>query len=112
MALSFRTGYVDRQKNVQMGPLPSAMHYLRTWFAIDLVATFPFEQVAKLAVTKGDTNDKFWLKQFKMPRLLRVIWLVRRLGMLQGHRWIRMGMYMAMFMMLAHWQGCIWYFVG
>lgn len=43
-------------------------HYLQTWFALDLVASFPFELIGKLALadeqSSGDSNNNIKLLAF------------------------------------------------
>lgn len=41
--INFRTTYVDIADEVESDPAKIAMHYLRGWFLIDLVAAIPFD---------------------------------------------------------------------
>lgn len=41
IVLAFRTGYIDRKKNVYMEFRAVSRHYLRKWFLMDLIANFP-----------------------------------------------------------------------
>jgi hypothetical protein len=43
--LTFRTGYVDGRQMIHMQPTDAAVHYLKTWFLVDLTSSFPFEAV-------------------------------------------------------------------
>lgn len=60
-----------------------ASHYLRSWFFLDTMATFPFYLVSG---TDSDTLAIF----FKIPRLMRVVRLLRLLKLLRGYRFIGM----------------------
>lgn len=41
--INFRTTYVNVADEVESDPAKIAMHYLRGWFLIDLVAAIPFD---------------------------------------------------------------------
>ena len=41
--LTFRTGYIDNRQVIHMQPLEAAWQYLRTWFLVDVLSSFPFE---------------------------------------------------------------------
>ena len=58
--INFRTTYVDGNNDVISSPCRIAVHYMKTWFIIDMVAAIPFEllfmiwdeeQVRKLLLT-------------------------------------------------------------
>ncbi len=55
------------------------MRYVRTWFGVDLVATFPWE-VVLIAVPD---IDPILIRAFKMPRVLRLIRLRKELQALE-----------------------------
>lgn len=41
--INFRTTYVNAADEVESDPAKIALHYLRGWFVIDLVAAIPFD---------------------------------------------------------------------
>ena len=41
--INFRTTYVDSSNEVISGPCQIAVHYIKTWFIIDILAAIPFE---------------------------------------------------------------------
>ena len=41
--INFRTTYVDSSNEIISSPCRIAVHYLKTWFIIDIVAAIPFE---------------------------------------------------------------------
>lgn len=43
--LTFRTGWVDSRYVIHMRPGEAAWNYLKSWFAVDLVSSFPFEAI-------------------------------------------------------------------
>ena len=84
MAVNFRTGYVDSDGKVVMKQRKAAMHYLRTWFFLDIMATIPldwfmsglsFEEPA--TEEKGDDGNAAQL--FNMLRLFKLLKLLRLL---------------------------------
>lgn len=51
--INFRTTFVDTSDEVVSHPCRIAVHYLKTWFVIDLVAAIPFE----LLIMIGNTDQ-------------------------------------------------------
>ncbi len=45
IGLNFRTCYVDASARLVRDGHQIALHYLRTWFAVDLIATIPFDLI-------------------------------------------------------------------
>lgn len=43
IVINFRTTYVNQQDEVVSHPGKIALHYLRGWFIIDMVAAIPFD---------------------------------------------------------------------
>ena len=41
--INFRTTYVDSSNEVISSPCRIAVHYIKTWFIIDILAAIPFE---------------------------------------------------------------------
>lgn len=91
-----------------------AMHYLRGWFLIDLIACLPWEEMAGV-VSSGAAGSVFVkiLKSCKALRLLRLSRLFKFLErqQLMGHvmRMVRM---LFFFFLFAHWVACLWYALG
>lgn len=74
--LNFRTTYLDSSGHHIKNGKTIAKHYLRTWFSIDLVSAFPFEQISQgllpsMEITKVTKVGKA-LKFIKMWRLLKI----------------------------------------
>ncbi|CAI5493583.1 unnamed protein product, partial [Closterium sp. Naga37s-1] len=82
--LGFKTGYVTKEKHVVMDdgmkvlkPQQIVMdqrkvvwHYLRTWFALDLLSSLPFDLLTSLA---SDSPAGFWISvAFRLLKLFRV----------------------------------------
>ncbi|EER08815.1 voltage and ligand gated potassium channel, putative [Perkinsus marinus ATCC 50983] len=72
VVLNFFTGvYVGGQLVMTLEGI--APHYLRTWFCVDVVASFPYEWIFKASTLEGVQL----LRVVKFARLLRVIRLLR-----------------------------------
>ena len=47
IVVNFRTAFVDKKKHTVFDSKQVAKNYLKGWFTLDLIGTFPFEKVAK-----------------------------------------------------------------
>ena len=50
--INFRTTYVDGNNDVISSPCRIAVHYMKTWFIIDMLAAIPFELLFMIGSTK------------------------------------------------------------
>jgi hypothetical protein len=103
---------VDGKGGVHMAPRAVARHYARRYFIIDLTSTFPFEAIARAAVGASSTSSVLILKLFKLPRLLRIGRLTKKLSALAAADGFRIAKLTLAFLLLGHWVGCMWYFLG
>lgn len=107
--INFRTTFVDDNDEVVSHPCRIAVHYLKTWFVIDLVAAIPFE----LLIMIGNTNQTTTLiGLLKTARLLRLVRVARKLDHYSEYGTAVLCLLMCSFALLAHWLACIWYFIG
>lgn len=107
--INFRTTFVDENDEVVSHPCRIAVHYLKTWFIIDLVAAIPFE----LLIMIGNTIESTTLiGLFKTARLLRLVRVARKLDHYSEYGTAVLCLLMCSFALLAHWLACIWYFIG
>lgn len=60
--INFRTTYVDGNNEVVSSPCRIAVHYMKTWFIIDMLAAIPFELLFMI----GDTEQVILLFIHKM----------------------------------------------
>jgi hypothetical protein len=78
MALSFRTAYFyDGGDYLVIVPSMVAKNYFKTWFAIDLMGSFPFNDV--IAASGGNGEQAGFTKLLKILRLARLLKLTRLL---------------------------------
>lgn len=55
--INFRTTYVDSSNEIISSPCRIAVHYIRTWFIIDILAAIPFELLFMI----GNADQVSWL---------------------------------------------------
>lgn len=104
IVLNFRTGYIFHG-TVVMDPDKIVRHYLSTWFAVDLLGTFPFERIISPSEAKSRKSLKL-VKYFKIPKLMR---LSRLLKYMHDHRQVYDLFEVLVFVVIfLHFGACIW----
>ena len=89
LALSFRTAYWDDNDHLIWDKKKVALHYLASWFIIDLVGSFPFSvlQGGSGGISKKQGKSiKAFAKYWKIPKLLRLGRLLKYAGQLPSFR--------------------------
>uniref|UniRef100_A0A4W3IHJ8 Potassium voltage-gated channel, subfamily H (eag-related), member 3 n=1 Tax=Callorhinchus milii TaxID=7868 RepID=A0A4W3IHJ8_CALMI len=99
--LNFRTTYVSKSGQVVYDPRSICVHYVTTWFFVDLIAALPF-----------DLLYYFGVHLLKTVRLLRLLRLLQKLDRYSQYSAVVLTLLMSMFALIAHWMACIWYFIG
>ncbi|XP_029445137.1 potassium voltage-gated channel subfamily H member 8 [Rhinatrema bivittatum] len=105
--LNFRTTYVSKSGQVIFEARSICIHYVTTWFIIDLIAALPFDLLYAFNVTVVSL-----VHLLKTIRLLRLLRLLQKLDRYSQHSTIVLTLLMSMFALLAHWMACIWYVIG
>ncbi|KAM4024311.1 voltage-gated delayed rectifier potassium channel KCNH8-like [Anomaloglossus baeobatrachus] len=105
--LNFRTTYVSKSGQVVYDPRSICVHYATTWFFVDLIAALPFDLLYAFSV-----NVYFGVHLLKTVRLLRLLRLLQKLDRYSQYSAVVLTLLMSMFALLAHWMGCVWYFIG
>ncbi|KAF5287614.1 hypothetical protein FQA39_LY15817 [Lamprigera yunnana] len=107
--INFRTTYVSGNDEVISHPGRIAVHYLKGWFLIDLVAAIPFD----LLLFGSDTDETTTLiGLLKTARLLRLVRVARKIDRYSEYGAAVLLLLMATFALIAHWLACIWYAIG
>ncbi|KAG8222046.1 hypothetical protein J437_LFUL000490, partial [Ladona fulva] len=102
--INFRTTYVNSNDEVVSHPGKIAVHYLRGWFLIDLVAAIPFD----LLLFGSDTDETTTLiGLLKAARLLRLVRVARKIDRYSEYGAAVLLLLMATFALIAHWLACI-----
>ena len=80
VALNFRTGFIEDGSNNQIiiDAREIRRKYLRGWFILDLISTFPFD-IAISALTGGGVQQRStrFLKYMRLTKLFRLLRLLR-----------------------------------
>jgi hypothetical protein len=116
MVLNFRTAYYSRGEIVN-DPSSIRRHYLRTWFAIDLLSLFPLDLIS------GPVEINLNGHVMDVAPVLRLVRLVRLLHLRElVNRWrhadfvnpslMRLGILLLWMLMVAHWAACGWIILG
>ncbi|KYN06092.1 Potassium voltage-gated channel subfamily H member 7 [Cyphomyrmex costatus] len=107
--INFRTTFVNSNDEVVSHPGKIAVHYLKGWFFIDLVAAIPFD----LLLVGSDTDETTTLiGLLKTARLLRLVRVARKIDRYSEYGAAVLLLLMATFALIAHWMACIWYAIG
>ncbi|KAJ8913661.1 hypothetical protein NQ315_007378 [Exocentrus adspersus] len=107
--INFRTTYVSGNDEIVSDPVRIAVHYLKGWFLIDLVAAVPFD----LLFFGTDTDETTTLiGLLKTARLLRLVRVARKIDRYSEYGAAVLLLLMATFALIAHWLACIWYAIG
>ncbi|XP_053944318.1 potassium voltage-gated channel subfamily H member 4 [Cuculus canorus] len=105
--LNFRTTYVSQSGQVVYEPRSICIHYVATWFFVDLIAALPFDLLYVFNVTVTSL-----VHLLKTVRLLRLLRLLQKLDRYSQYSAMVLTLLMSMFALLAHWMACIWYVIG
>ncbi|KAM8975773.1 voltage-gated inwardly rectifying potassium channel KCNH3 isoform 2-T2 [Pelodytes ibericus] len=105
--LNFRTTFVSQSGQVVFSSRLIFLHYIRTWFLLDLLAALPVDLLYSFKV-----NVYFGAHLLKTVRLLRLLRLLPRLDRYSQYSAVVLSLLMVVFALLAHWVACIWYFIG
>ncbi|XP_065145102.1 voltage-gated delayed rectifier potassium channel KCNH8 [Paramisgurnus dabryanus] len=107
IVFSFRTTYVSKSGQVIFDARQICIHYMTTWFIIDLVAALPFDLLYAFRVSVVSV-----VHLLKTVRLLRLLRLLQKMDRYSQHSTVVLTLLMSMFALLAHWMACIWYIIG
>nr|XP_019603364.1 PREDICTED: potassium voltage-gated channel subfamily H member 4 isoform X2 [Rhinolophus sinicus] len=105
--LNFRTTYVSQSGQVVSAPRSIGLHYLATWFFVDLIAALPFDLLYIFNITV--TSLVHLLKTVRLLRLLRLLQKLERYSQCSA---VLLTLLMSVFALLAHWMACVWYVIG
>uniref|UniRef100_A0A8C3FYL8 Voltage-gated delayed rectifier potassium channel KCNH4 n=1 Tax=Chrysemys picta bellii TaxID=8478 RepID=A0A8C3FYL8_CHRPI len=107
IVLNFRTTFVSQSGQVVYDTRSICIHYVATWFFVDLIAALPFDLLYAFNVTVTSL-----VHLLKTVRLLRLLRLLQKLDRYSQYSAMVLTLLMSMFALLAHWLACIWYVIG
>uniref|UniRef100_T1IRM0 Cyclic nucleotide-binding domain-containing protein n=1 Tax=Strigamia maritima TaxID=126957 RepID=T1IRM0_STRMM len=108
--INFRTTYVNANDEVVSHPGKIAVHYVKGWFVIDVVAAIPFDLLLMGSANTDETTTLIGL--LKTARLLRLVRVARKIDRYSEYGAAVLLLLMATFALIAHWLACIWYAIG
>jgi hypothetical protein len=125
---SFFQSYYDEDFGIIEDRWEIAKSYLYSWFLVDVLAIFPFEQVLTSANSGANLNDMVRVarigrmyKLIKLTKLLRILKIVKERSKLVkyvneilkvGAGFERLFFFVLMFLMVCHIVSCLWVFFG
>jgi Ion transport protein len=121
--LNFHTAYLHHGEHIY-SHRKIARNYIKSWFFIDLLSTFPFGSMSQYFFNKSNTPDSAqFLKLFRVIRLLKVLRALRFFKMSNSFKVLRemanisdgpVRLIRLLFtvVMLAHWLACCWHLVA
>ncbi|GBG31125.1 Potassium/sodium hyperpolarization-activated cyclic nucleotide-gated channel 1 [Hondaea fermentalgiana] len=122
--------YEDSNGELIVEPKLIVLHYMRTWFILDVVASVPIYRFVSLDSSVEEAQINRLGKIARLPRLLRLMKLLRLLKLLRVFKLMRYfqqwerhnigmnGAFTRMFkvifgvFLVTHLIGCFWYFVA
>ena len=117
MSLQFFQGYHDADlKQMVYDPYLICRQYVSTWFVIDFLSIFPFDDVLK--VVSGDrgkgTDGTQFLRLVKLARLVKLVKLTRLARIVKTSRsqYTNLIKFGVTIMFLLHWVACAWCLLG
>lgn len=117
ITINIRTAYYDEDYELVLDPKQIFRNYRKFWFWIDLLAVIPFDLILRLIyIDQGESKSNTQLANiagmFKLPRLLRVARVFKKLDVIAAANALRIVALMVMFCLIAHWFACIWWIIG
>lgn len=80
---NFRTGFMDSKSSiVVLNPKAIARHYVRSWFAIDLLSSVPMDYVFLMFDTGGSTDGEPSVL-YEFSRALRILRFAKLLSLVR-----------------------------
>ncbi|XP_045899170.1 potassium voltage-gated channel subfamily H member 4-like, partial [Micropterus dolomieu] len=107
IVLNFCTTYVDKSGKVVYDPRSICIHYVTTWFFVDLVAALPIDLLYAVHIPVSS-----FVHLLKTIRLLHFLRLFQKLERYSQYSALVLILLMSVFTLLAHWMACIWYVIG
>ncbi|XP_078512023.1 potassium/sodium hyperpolarization-activated cyclic nucleotide-gated channel 2-like isoform X4 [Lissotriton helveticus] len=124
--LNFRIGYISAYQVIILNPERIRMAYLKTWFIIDVISSYPADYIAVIfeyTVPPDMPSEEIMIllqkvRLFRVLRLLRIARLVHYIDKLKlltelelfiNDRIIRLGSMIGFIVLVLHWNACIQY---
>jgi hypothetical protein len=114
--VNFRIGILDSDGKICMVPRVVAFNYLKTWFAIDLVSSVPFQL---LPLSKSFSNTRL-LKIIKLTRLGKLTKVLKMNTLLESaedvftsyRHHMKLLKLLGLSVVVTHLNACVWAYLG
>ena len=121
--LSFNTCQTDEEGKLIWKPREVRMHYMKSWFIIDLLGCLPLHYLPLLPGVDADSDamkSNKGIRLLRLARLLKLLRLARINRLLQRYEEqlfafmssIKMGKTVLIMIVIGHWMCCLWYYAG
>jgi len=110
--VSWRTTYYNREGVLVTDKKLARKKYIRTWFAIDVVASFPYRHIVRICGLGTNYNPPQALRLPSILKLLRIMRLGKKIDRLSSSKMFRILQFTFMLIFACHWYACIWYWAG
>lgn len=122
MFINFRTGFTDSEGVCNTVVADIRRQYLRTWFAVDIMSTFPFDWILEFGIHDNSTNSRA-IKLIRITRFARLLKTMRLLKVAKlvdlannsvdvSPLAIRMSILCVRIFFMAHIVGCVWFYLS
>ncbi|CAD8047776.1 unnamed protein product [Paramecium primaurelia] len=125
MVFTFFTAYEDERGIVIVEFKKIAINYMKGWFWIDLISTFPLYLILDPSVLPGASSVNGLLRLARLPRIYKLVGVLR-VGNLIKHQTIQklffflklnkeyslILKFIILTFVVIHLAGCFWYFIG
>jgi len=125
MFVTFFTAYMDDDR-LETTYQKIAKRYFKTWFAVDVLSTFPFDRVLPLLLTKSSRRSSNEIRSIKLIRILRLFRLLKLMSLARLRRKFenidlneyisppvqRLLALIGRILFIAHLIACMWHYVN
>eukprot|EP00798_Chlamydomonas_sp_ICE-L_P026420 gene26420-17519_t len=111
ICVNFRTSYTNETAAVVRDGGKICIHYGRTWFSLDFIATFPWDMLILAFLYNPSHATASALLLLRTPRILRLARLLQVFDRLPGVTFVRLTKLLFFMIMAAHWVNCGWFFL-
>jgi CRP-like cAMP-binding protein len=106
LILSFRTAYWNADDHLVWDNKKVAVHYLTSWFIVDLIGSFPFSAVKGGISKRQGKSIKAFAKYWKIPKLLRLGRLLKYA--VKYAQYFHLFKLLNFFFVCLHWNACLY----
>lgn len=124
ICFNFRTGILDPiTGHVRYERSLVAKNYLKTWFTIDVLSTFPFEEIMQMSGSSENSSTFLTAKLIRVSKVLRLVKLLRLRKLSQVFNKAEEGVQISQslislvkvicgVLLISHWMACVWFYIS